>query len=229
MISSRLPRFVLTLLLFLHVAVSAVNVKAQTATMVDLMQAQERGATEAELIAIYRSGLSVDSRDRNGITPLHVACHGKGYLFFAKMLVNEGADVNSAARKGWTPLMEASSEPGKAEIVRLLLISGALADLRKSDGQSALHIAVSSDDFASVRILLQARANINLQDSRGRTPVYYVTGFEIAKLLVEKGARLNVVDRNRHSPYQHIRNLERERFGPGRNSLSAYLKSLGAE
>ena len=216
-------------LLSLPLTVSAGTGDAKIATMEELIEAQGQGASEAELIKIFRSGLSVESRGKFGVTPLHVACHGKGYLFFAKMLVNEGADVNAATRKGWTPLMDACSEPGKAEIARLLLTHGAMVDRRRFDGRSALHLATSINDFAVVRMLVEAGANVNLPDNRGQTPLFCVTGTEVARLLVENGARLDIADRARNSPYRYIRNLEKERFGPGENQLSSYLKSLGAQ
>ena len=209
--------------------VSAERADTQRATIEELIEAQVQGASEAELITIYRSGLSVESRDKFGVTPLHVACHGKGYLFFAKILVNERADVNAATRKGWTPLMDACSEPGKAEIVRLLLTHGAKTDRRRFDGRTALHLAVFINDFTVARMLVEAGANVNLPDNRGQTPIYCVTGPEIARLLVKKGARLDVVDSARNSPYRYVRNWERERYGPGQNQLSSYLKSLGAQ
>jgi Ankyrin repeats (3 copies) len=231
MISLRLIVSVLIVLvlLFLPVMVSAGLANEQKATMEELIAAQTQGASEAELITIYRSGLSVESRDKFGVTPLHVACHGKGYLFFAKMLINEGANVNSATRKGWTPLMDACSEPGKAEIVRLLLNNGAMADHRRFDGRSALHLAAFINDFAVARVLVEAGANVNLPDNRGQTPVFYVTGPEVARLLIENGASLSIVDRAGNSPYRYVRNWERERYGPGHNELSSYLKSLGAQ
>jgi ankyrin repeat protein len=216
-------------LFVLHLLFPAESTNAQTATMEDLIQAQAQGASEAELIGIYRSGLSANSRDRRSVTPLHVACRGQGYLYFAKMLLSEGANANSVRRGGWTPLMDASSEPGKGGIVRLLLMHGALPDIRKLDGQTALHLAAFTNDFATARALVEARANLNVADNRGRTPVYYVTGVEVARLLIENGAKLNIVDRTHISPFRYIRDFERQRFGPGQTDLSSYLKSLGAQ
>jgi ankyrin repeat protein len=125
--------------------------------------------------------------------------------------------------------MEACSESGKAQIVRLLLTYGAQADRRKLDGQSALHLAVIVNDFAAARLLVQARANVNIPDMRGRTPVYYVTSVETARLLVENGARLNTVDKTGRSPYVYVRDWEREHSPRGQNDVSSCLKSPGAQ
>ena len=213
----------------LILACCAATARAQPDVMEELIQAQAQGASEAELINIYRSGLSANSRNRFGVTPLHVACRGKGYLYFAKMLLKEGAGAGNARRGGWTPLMEACSEPGKAQIVRLLLTYGAQADRRKLDGQSALHLAVIVNDIAAARLLVQARANVNIPDMRGRTPVYYVTSVETARLLVENGARLNTVDKTGRSPYVYVRDREREHSSRGQNDVSSCLKSPGAQ
>ena len=229
MVSSRLLKSILIMLLLLHGTLFAGKADAQTATMEDLIGAQAQGASEAELIAIYHSGLSVNSRNSYGATPLQVACAGKGYLYFAKMLLNEGADVNGIRRGGWTALMDACSEPGKAQIVRLLLDYGAQADRKKFDGRSALHLAASINNYDAARVLVEAKANVNLPDNNGRTPMYYVTSVEVARLLIENGARLNIVDRTRITPYHFIRMREKELYGRGESDLSSYLKSLGAQ
>jgi ankyrin repeat protein len=231
MLSRLLAPALLGALVFLQIIVHpypAGIVYAQSVTIEDLLEAQAQGATEAELIKIYRSGLSVDSRDRYGATPLHVACWYKGCLYFAKMLLNAGADANSVRQKGWTPLMDASCEPGKTEIVSLLLKHGAQVDSRRYDGQSALHLSVSMDDLATARVLVDAGANVNLRDKHGRTPVYYARGLDVAKLLVESGAKLDNTDRIGVSPYRYVLKWEREHYGVAANDVSSYLKSLGA-
>jgi ankyrin repeat protein len=196
-------------------------------TVEDLIKAQGNRASEKKLIEIYRSGLSVNSRNKHGATPLHVACWFQGYPSFVRLLVDEGADVNSVREKGWTPLLDASSSPGKTKIVKFLIEHGARLSDKRFDGQSALHLAVFMDDLQTAKLLIDEKIDVNAQDNTGRTPIYYVKNQDMAEILIQKGARINMLDKKGLSPYRYIKEWEEE-HDEYEHVVSSYLKSMGA-
>lgn len=83
----------------------------------------------------------MESRDKNGVTPLHEAA-SRGRLRVARALLQCGADPDSAALNGRRPLHDAV-ENGHVEVVRLLLSYGADASLSTSTGLTPLELARS--------------------------------------------------------------------------------------
>lgn len=75
------------------------------------------------VLALLEEGAKVNSRDRNGDSPLNMAA-SKGNLPLVNVLMKAGADVNLANLSGVTPLMGATFS-GNAEIMRKLLAAGA--------------------------------------------------------------------------------------------------------
>ena len=73
--------------------------------------------------ALLAQGAKVDSRDRNGDSPLNMAS-AKGRVELVDVLLKAGADVNLPNIAGVTPLM-AASFAGNPDIVRKLLAAGA--------------------------------------------------------------------------------------------------------
>jgi len=59
---------------------------------------------------------------------------------------------------------------GNGEAVKLLLHSGAEVDIRKANGHTPLHCAVSRMDFEAVRQLLDWGADLRARTNAGATP-----------------------------------------------------------
>lgn len=65
-----------------------------------------------------------------------------------------------------------------------------------------LHLAVSQGHVDSVSFLINAKANLEMQDKQGRTPIFYavIQDYpEVVRLLVERGANIAVRDQNGNS------------------------------
>ena len=82
-----------------------------------------RAGVVPRVAGLLGQGAKVDSRDRNGDSPLNMAAT-KGRVELVDVLLQAGADANLANIAGVTPLMGASFA-ANPEIVRKLLAAGA--------------------------------------------------------------------------------------------------------
>ena len=95
---------------------------------------------ELELVReLLKAGAKLDSTDREGWTPLHIASK-KGNLKLVQELLKAGAKLDSTDREGWTPLHIASKK-GNLKLVQELLKAGAKLDSVNKEGWSPLDIA----------------------------------------------------------------------------------------
>lgn len=80
---------------------------------------EKRGGLERIALKLIESGADVNSVNRNGETPLHLAC-ANGYLESVNMLIDKGADKNAEDNIGLTPLIHAMNNKHN-DIVDLLI------------------------------------------------------------------------------------------------------------
>ncbi|KAK7268895.1 hypothetical protein RIF29_21604 [Crotalaria pallida] len=92
--------------------------------------------------ALHREGAGLEWMDREGKTPLIVACMNPELYNVAKTLIELGANVNAyrPGRHAGTPLHHAAKR-GSERIVKLLLSHGANALVLNDDCQTALEVA----------------------------------------------------------------------------------------
>ena len=89
-----------------------------------------------------------------------------GDISRAERLIARGAKIN---KEGWTPLHYASTK-GQAAMVKLLLSKGALPNDISPEGNTALFMAVQTENLETVQLLINAGAdptasNLKAQDS----------------------------------------------------------------
>ena len=89
-----------------------------------------RAASDTTIADIVRAliarGDDLNTRDKNGFTPLHVAAW-RNSLEVARMLIEKGADIEAKDNDGGTPLHDAA-RPSCLNIARLLIERGANTD-----------------------------------------------------------------------------------------------------
>jgi ankyrin repeat protein len=181
-----------------------------------LCQAAKEGDIE-KVKTLISKGAYVNIRDLRGCTPLSEAAE-QGHLNIVKLLVAKGADVN--AENTWrhgTPLYLAARK-GNKNLVQFLIDNGAelnagkifymspfdrpdferhkkWAELLVAEGADiTIHQAVLLGDLERVKTLIKSRADVNIEDGYGSTPLHIasVCGFtEIAKFLIKKGASVD--------------------------------------
>lgn len=159
---------------------SGIIVNAQNRETEALISAVEKGQLE-KVKTLLTSGVNLEGKDRYGQTSLMIAVH-KRNLPMIKMLLSAGANVNARSSNSSprTPLMYA---------------------LNKTEDEIS-----NPKDFsppwdrnrrAILMVLLHAKSNVNVKDTKGRTPLMVAAAHgyvKAIKTLLAAGARLNAKD-----------------------------------
>jgi ankyrin repeat protein len=104
----------------------------QRATLAEILASTSDTLFPAEL---GRKSVTIDSRDCDGDTPLHVMVRRKD-RHAVRLLLAAGADVDATGDMGETPLHVAVSVED-AEIIEALLEAGARTNIRSEFGDTA--------------------------------------------------------------------------------------------
>jgi ankyrin repeat protein len=165
-----------------------------------LMYAAEIGSIEAMRLLIDR-GADVNRQNAFGSTALMWSVSEPAKV---GLLLDRGADVNISARSGRTALIVAAFTNPSAEVVRLLLRKGAKVGVMDQRHVTPMNAATFGNDTETVRLLLEAGADINTPDTFiGLTPLMNAAGnrnVAAVKLLLAKGAGVNAVSKTEGLP-----------------------------
>ena len=127
---------------------------------------------------LHRNGSSVDPRGESGNSTLHSAA-SYGDLEMVQVSLDYGVDINTKNDFDATPLYFAS-EGDDTAAVQFLLDHGADPNIRLRDdlssGSAPLHRASASGRVEIARLLVEYGASVEVQDKRGRTPLDVVSG-----------------------------------------------------
>ncbi|KAK9283567.1 hypothetical protein L1049_011815 [Liquidambar formosana] len=170
-----------------------------------------------------REGGPLDSRDKEGRTPLHLAA-SKGSVRCGRLLLEAGADKDARSRDGRTALYRAAAN-GDRRMVELLVEMGADPTICTADrGRSAVDVAGDKGHKEVVEILergeavltaarrgeikhleslLQKGATMNYRDQYGLTALHIaaIKGHQDAvAILLEYGMSVECQDNEGHSP-----------------------------
>ncbi|MCL7048568.1 hypothetical protein MKW94_011062 [Papaver nudicaule] len=148
---------------------------------------------------LLRKGEDPNESDNSGRTALHIAA-AKGSENCVFLLLNYGADPNSRDSEGNVPLWEAlvgkhestvkllidnganlfsgdmgqfactAAEQNSIHLLEKIVECGGDVKLSKSNGTTALHVAVSEGNVDMVKFLLEQGCDIDIADSQGWTP-----------------------------------------------------------
>ncbi len=116
------------------------------------------------------SGADINLVDRNGSSPLHVACF-IGALASARELVKKGAEVNAVDERGHSCLHKACYN-GNERIVQFLLQNGAHLNAVDKSKRSSLHVAALLGKAKALAALLEAGLELDLRDSNSFTALH---------------------------------------------------------
>ncbi|NWI69973.1 IKBE inhibitor, partial [Todus mexicanus] len=153
--------------------------------------------------ALIHKGVNPGLQDRNGNTPLHLACEQQR-LQCAQQLLQDTAPPEDTAQphrhhqdlqlQNWQGLacLHISTLKGNIPMMSLLLERGANIDVREgTSGKTPLHLAVESHNRKAVQFLLRNGAYVDAQMYNGCTPLHLAVGRKdaaIAAILSHSGA-----------------------------------------
>ena len=168
-------------------------------------------------------------------SPLHFAAY-RGDLSAVKALVKGGADINEIGKiSGYTPLHWAvnfarltlvSLSPSAGipkfpkqdskryvyyfvEIVRVLVENGADVNIKDRSGETVLYQAVSKGKTAMAEIFIrQGRANVNVKNKWGNTPLHVARDPKTAKFLVSAEADVHARNKQGNTPLHRAKSFE---------------------
>ncbi|CAG8568265.1 9275_t:CDS:2 [Ambispora gerdemannii] len=147
------------------------------------------------------NGAHIEPQKEGDHIPLSLACQ-YGHKDIALLLLKKGAKI-SADIEGLYPLHLTSRE-GHHELSKILTEHGALLDtVDKYNGWSPIFYAASEGHIKCVKVLLDARCEVNIKDESGRTAIYYAAWeghIECINLLNSAGGRVNVTE----NQVQHV-------------------------
>lgn len=148
-----------------------VEMAAESAT--GTLQNAARGGQAEMVELLLKHGAKVDVRTEWGNTPLLLAAPS-GNAAVAALLLKHGADVNAKNQLFNTALHMAAARD-HAELGALLLDNGARINAINGDGNSPLHQAARfPDKFTMLQLLVARKANVNIKNKRGMTPLHYL-------------------------------------------------------
>ncbi|MGK7944874.1 MAG: ankyrin repeat domain-containing protein [Microcystaceae cyanobacterium] len=94
------------------------------------------------------------------------------------------------------------------EIIEVLIDQGADVNYKygRSNYQTPLHLALSSNQSEIIELLIQNGANINAQDKNGQTPLHLASqsnNLDKIEVLIQSGADINAQDREGKTPLDY--------------------------
>ncbi|XP_035414623.1 NF-kappa-B inhibitor epsilon [Cygnus atratus] len=153
--------------------------------------------------ALMHKGVNPGLQDRNGNTPLHLACEQQRLYCAQKLLQGTALPQGTAEPpehhqdlqlQNWQGLacLHISTLKGNIQMMSLLLQSGANIDVQEgTSGKTPLHLAVECRNRRAVQFLLHNGAYVDAQMYNGCTPLHLAVGRKdaaIAAILSHSGA-----------------------------------------
>ena len=158
--------------------------------------AVEKRCTDVVRVLID-AGADIEIKNNSGRSPLHTACES-GALDVVKMLVEAGAGVRVANAEGATCLNLAAIFRHTETVRYLVGLPEVDVNHRDEANETALYCAArNSHTTDMVRVLIDAGADIDIDNSDGRWPLHNacISGaLDNVKMLVRAGAGVCVTD-----------------------------------
>ncbi|SFT23981.1 ankyrin repeat domain-containing protein [Paenibacillus sp. BC26] len=177
----------------------------------ELIAAAERGDVE-KVARFLNEGANINEQDARGRTAIMAATHANK-PDVVRLLIEAGADINVQDNMRDNPFLYAGAE-GRLDILKLLIEAGADMKLTNRYGGNALIPASEKGHVENVRVLLTTTdVNVNHINNLGWTALLEVVVLtnggpkyqQIARLLLDHGADVNIADRDGVTPLQHAK------------------------
>lgn len=165
-------------------------------------------AKTAEVVQFYiENGVDINTTNHTGATAIHTLIKF-GTPEAIQTLINAGADINIKDKNGDSPIIVAGKQ-NKNVIVELFIKNN--ATLSSMEGAKILFSAATHNNTNLIALLLETGVHINarIDHISKRTPLHAAIencNLEATKLLLEKGARVNLKDKNGFTPLIYANN-----------------------
>lgn len=154
----------------------------------------------------------VTEKDKNDLTPLHIAVLGRNTSEIPELLLARDSDINQQDGNGNTPLHWAACHPTGYTFGKYLIESNASIDIPNNDGNYPLHMAVFSRNFKLVEYLLKncnaTNAGLKKANNDENTALHIVCAIanipsqldRMISLMTEKRAETNALNSRKETP-----------------------------
>lgn len=153
-----------------------------------------------------KEGVNVNRRCLSS-TPLHKAVSA-GHVDIVRLLLQANANCNTYDSSRQTPLHTAAASP--SPIMKLLIEANANCNVRNQSKHTPLHTAVHSNLAQNVRLLVEAKADLNncicayQYDETALHMAVRGNSIEIVNILFEAGANPNIKNKYNGETALHI-------------------------
>ena len=139
--------------------------------------------------------IDINKKDSDGVNAFWIAAYfGHGKVM--SVLAESGIDVMNVDPKGANVLHIAAKKASlkgypAEEIISMLIKSGFPLDNQTNKGETAVAIAAQRGNLASLRILVQEKANVNILNAHDLSPLYLAIlndHEDVAEFLLDEGA-----------------------------------------
>ena len=148
----------------------------------------------AAVKALIAGGVDPNSRDKIGLTLLHIAAKKNASPAVIETLIAGGADPNARDKDGHTPLHGADD----LSVVDALIEAGADPKARNEKGRTPLHgpiVGIAPPNPSVVEALIRAGADPNARDDTDDTPLHSAArrfNLSVVLELLRAGANPNI-------------------------------------
>lgn len=173
-------------------------------------------ATGEKNIGLFLLENNADPRMKNdsGISPLNSRAKGLEYVKEYLGLI----DVDSEETNYFT-LYDAAKYNDIRALKRLIADTSNIDDIDQDEGKTALHAAIESDHIEVIKLLLNAKANVNACDRYNGTPLMLAVSLEAVKLLLQYDANLHSKDKFENTALDFLKK---------NSEIAEFLKKNGA-
>ena len=158
--------------------------------------------------------LQLQSVDRDGLTPIHLAAR-KGSYDVLDFMISKAIQHGLQPQKVFECLSEKESTPlhfavesNSLQIVRILLKHGASSTAASGKQGPPIHLACSQNKLSMVRVMVEhcGRDILNCKNKQGQTPLHscvtLLGGKQLVSFLLSCGSLLDMRDTSGHTPLQ---------------------------
>jgi ankyrin repeat protein len=182
-----------------------VNLASPTARWNPLLLASNEGEVEILSVLMQHPDINKDFQDAIGYTAVHYAAMN-GNISCLELLLQSGCDLNADR-----PIHRAI-DYNELDAVKTLLKYGAETHFIDGLGRNILHAAAVNNHSEMLRFLLQNRVDcgVNDQGNNGETPLHDAVCYDyvdVVVVLLEYGARTDIVNADGRSPVRVARDL----------------------